>query len=72
MTKKPEEEIVHEQFLNFLSRKEEGRYCLGLSWLSHDAELPSNQCVAEIRLFSVTRKVKSLNKYRGYDKVFNK
>ena len=43
----------------------------GLPWLSHDAEVPSNRYVAEKRLFSVTRKLKSLNKYEDYDKVFN-
>ena len=71
MTKMAEEEIVLEQFLNSLSRNEEGRYRVWLRWLSHDAELPSNRYVAEKSLFSVTRKLKSLTKYEDYDKVFN-
>ncbi|GBM00954.1 hypothetical protein AVEN_6294-1, partial [Araneus ventricosus] len=70
LTKAAEEEIAHEQFLNSLNRNEEGRYCVGLPWLGNDQQLPDNRFVAERRLFSVTRKLNSLNKYGDYDQVF--
>ncbi|GBN05267.1 hypothetical protein AVEN_116395-1 [Araneus ventricosus] len=70
LTKAAEEEIAHEQFLNSLNRNEEGRYCVGLAWLGNDQQLPNNRFVAEGRLFSVRRKLKSLNKYGDYDQVF--
>ncbi|GBM90143.1 hypothetical protein AVEN_20270-1 [Araneus ventricosus] len=70
LTKASEEEIAHGQFLNSLNRNEEGRYCVGLPWLGNDLQLPDNRFVAERRLFSVTRKLKSLNKYGDYDQVF--
>ncbi|GBM40840.1 hypothetical protein AVEN_137339-1 [Araneus ventricosus] len=51
-------------------RREEGCYCVGLPWLGNDLQLPDNRFVAERRLFRVTRKLKSLNKYGDYDQVF--
>ncbi|GFV01897.1 integrase catalytic domain-containing protein [Trichonephila clavipes] len=62
-----EEEIAHDQFLSSLTRKENGRYCMGLPWL---VELPSNFQVAEKRLFGITRRLRSLHKYEEYDGVF--
>lgn len=70
LTKTAEEEIAREQFLNSLSRNEEGRYCVGLPWLGYNVELPSNRHVAEKRLFSVTQRLRYLNKYEDYDKIF--
>ncbi|GFY10717.1 integrase catalytic domain-containing protein [Trichonephila clavipes] len=65
------EEIARDQFLSYLTRKENGRYCVGLPWLGSNVELPSNYHVAEKRLFCITRKLGSLRKYEEYDGVFN-
>lgn len=70
VTKRAEEEMAMEQLLHSLTRNDDGRYCVGLPWLGKNMELPSNRHVAEKRLFSVTRKLESLNKYDDYDKVF--
>ncbi|XP_054713646.1 uncharacterized protein LOC129223104 [Uloborus diversus] len=65
-----EEKIAREQFLNSLSRNEEGRYSVGLPWLGCNVELPSNRHIAEKRLFNVTHRLKSLRKYEEYDNIF--
>lgn len=65
-----EEEIARDQFLNSLTRNEDGRYCVALPWLVRSVELPSNRQVTEKRLFSVTRKLRSLHKYEEYDRIF--
>ncbi|GFY43160.1 uncharacterized protein TNIN_427361 [Trichonephila inaurata madagascariensis] len=65
-----EEEIARDQFLSSLTRKENGRYCVGLPWLGRSVELPSNHQVAEKRLFGITRRLRSLRKYEEYDGVF--
>ncbi|GFS42877.1 integrase catalytic domain-containing protein [Trichonephila inaurata madagascariensis] len=65
-----EEEIASDQFLSSLTRKENGRYCVGLPWLGRSVELLSNYQVAEKILFGITRRLRSLLKYEKYDGVF--
>ncbi|GFS38453.1 uncharacterized protein TNIN_136791 [Trichonephila inaurata madagascariensis] len=62
-----EKEIARDQFLSSLTRKENGRYCVGLPWLGRSVELYQ---VAEIRLFGITRRLRFLRKYEEYDGVF--
>ncbi|GFR11774.1 integrase catalytic domain-containing protein [Trichonephila clavata] len=70
LTNAAEEEIAHDQFSSSLTRKENGRYCVGLPWLESSVEIPSSYQVAEKRLFGMTRKHRSLYKYEEYDRVF--
>lgn len=68
--KREEEELAHDMFLEKLTRKEDGRYCVGLPWITDKKVVPSNRIIAEKRLFGITRRLKSLGKFMEYDEVF--
>ena len=53
-----------------LIRDDEGRYFVHLPWINIETELPSNRGVAEIRLRTVTEKLRSKDMFGSYDKVF--
>lgn len=70
VSKAEEEELAHDHFIKEVRRNEDGRYCVGLPWISEKTEIPCNRQVAEKRLMTVTRKLKSMGKINDYSKVF--
>lgn len=70
VSKSEQDMIAREQFFATVHQTPDGRYSVGLPWLEHNLDLPSNRFVAERRLFSTTRKLKTLNKFYEYDDIF--
>lgn len=70
LSKDEENEVARKHFLSSVCKTQDGRYSVGLPWIQHDLVLPSNRNIAEKRLFSTTRKLKSLNKFEEYNEIF--
>jgi hypothetical protein len=70
-SKEVEDQLAQEQFLKGLRRDKYGRYCVSLPWVQKfPPDIASNRHVAEKRLFATTRKLKKLNNFDEYDKIF--
>jgi len=69
-TKSQEEEEAKKHFHANVSRTEDGRYRVGLPWISEKPDLPSNKVIAEKRLESTTRKLQLKEAVEIYDGIF--
>lgn len=65
-----EEEIAWGQFKSTIVRDENGRYVVASTWKSDVAQLSRNAVVAERRLQSITKRLKSEGLLHKYDEVF--
>ena len=64
-----EEELIHDHSMKEVSQNK-GLLSVGLIWINKI--FPLNRHVAERRLISTTKKLKSIKKFEDYDKLFHK
>lgn len=69
-SKSQEDEEAKKHFIENVTRKEDGRYCVGLPWISEKPDLPSNRTIAEKRLQSTTKKLKDNVAVNQYSEIF--
>ena len=69
-SKKELEEDVKTHFLQNLKTNSEGRYEVGLPWITSSNNVPNNRSQAMRRLLVATTKLKSSGYYKTYEEVF--
>ena len=69
-TKLQDEHEAQQQFLETISRNEDGRYVVRLPWKEGHPRLPDNWTEAERRLKRTVVKLKEAGLYETYDKLF--
>lgn len=69
-TEAVKEEEAKKSFQQNLKRALDGRYSVGLPWISETPQIPTNRVVAEKRLVNMSKSLQTKGQFQTYDKIF--
>ena len=68
---KSENSQIHEEFLEQLTRNEDGHYETRLPWKEGQVPLPTNRNLSKARLEGTMKKLERMGKLKEYDRIMN-